>query len=273
MQAQEEHHTSTLAGAGGPSDRLVDSVRPDSLKIKPPSRHCERPRGWLWMRCPHGTDVCVPLKCGHCDACLERRKAKHVARICYAIYEFGPAAQLEFTSRPGMTWPEIMRAWSKMIALIREVNPAAQYAAIKEAGPETGMVHLHVIIVNWKYILQRDLSRWWEKLTGAPVVWVQRVTSSNAAFYVAKHLTKDVARMRNPVTYGRGFPKHAFQPALKFICKMDHMFDDWPLTAVHGWGILIRELAPGCDCFPDARPLHDGERAWLALCCHRWPRR
>lgn len=264
----ERHTVPDPRGGAGKAGHLIDNSTTPVAEVKPPNRHCENPRGWLWMRCPHGTDVVVPMKCGKCDACLQRRRAKHIARICYGIYEFGPAAKLELTSRPGATWKEIMRAWSKMIARIRETVPDAQYAAVKEAGPDTGMLHLHVIVVRWKYILQRQLSSWWDDFMGAPVVWVRKVDSSNAVYYVTKHITKDVARMRNAVTYSRGFPKHVFEPTLEYVMKMSHIPDDFVLTAVHGWGILMGDIAPNCDCFPGRQPIEPEERLWLASHSH-----
>lgn len=273
MPEQGKHNTSTLSGVGHPSGGLADSLRPSSPQIKPPQRHCSNPRGWLWMRCKHGTNVLVPLKCGGCDACLERRRAKHVARISYAILEFPPCGKLEVTSTPGATWLDLMRAWQQMMRRIRQVAPGAEYAAIKEEGPDTGMLHLHVILTGWRYISQRQLSTWWLTYSGAPVVWIRRVASRYAAHYVAKHLTKGVDHMRNPVTYSRGFPRQEFEAPLQFICKCRRVPDDWQLTHVHGWGILLAQLAPGCDCFKDADPLHDGERAWLALISDRSPPR
>lgn len=249
------------------------SINLSDEEIKSPLRHCLHPRGWLWMRCKHGTDVLVPLKCGACEPCMERRSAKHIARIAAAAINYPPAAKYEVTSKPGTTWPEMMRAWQQMMRHIRTVSPKCEYAAVKEEGPLHGALHLHVILVHWRYIPQRQLSRWWRSLTGAGVVWIRRITSVNAAYYVAKHLGKDVYKMRNPVTYSRGFPREEFEAPLEFICKCRHYPHDMSLPFVHGWGMLIGDLAPGCDCFEGAEPMTDGNYMWLALISDRWPPR
>lgn len=250
--------------------QYIDALIADSAQPTPPERHCLSPKGWLWMKCRHGTDVLVPLKCGHCDPCLERRRAKHIARIIYAVNDWGPGRTLELTSRPRTPWPVVMRAFSNLLRRIRQIAPATQYAAAKEEGPDTGMKHLHVVLINSGYLPQSKLSAWWNHYLGAPVVYIRKITSNNAAYYAAKHVTKEAQRQRNPVTYSRGFPSQPFRQELIPYMRIRRIPDWLSLTHQQGWGMIIGQHAPGCDCFPDAQPIHDGERIWLDLHSARW---
>ncbi|MBA7633563.1 hypothetical protein ES703_41131 [subsurface metagenome] len=179
---------------------------------------------------------------------------------------------LTVTSLPGADWPHVMRAWSHLVRQIRKVAPATQYAVIKEVGPDTGMLHLHAILLFSKYLPQSDLSNWWEHYSGASIVDIRGITSAGSIRYLAKHITKQVDQLRNPVTYSRTFPVEEFEQTLELICRMPRIPDDFTLTHVHGWGMLLGQLAPDCTCFKQLTDIEPEERLWLASHSHpSWP--
>lgn len=266
-----QHPNQTLTGAASEAGHVIDKVPKPPHAVNSPHRHCSAPRGWLWAQCSHGTHVHVPLKCGKCEACLERRRAQHTARMAYAIAEFPPTRLLTLTSHPGTDWPQIMKGFASLVRRIRKTAPDTQYAAIKERAPRNQIKHLHVVLVNSAYIPQADLSKWWQHYNGAKIVDIRKIYSTAAVGYISKHLTKQSQQFRNPVTYSRHFPKQPFESTFEIIMKVDHIPDATILTGVSGWGTLVGPLAPDCDCFTDLVDLTDGERIWLASHCPRSP--
>src|SRR5690606_27310268 len=65
---------------------------------------------------------------------------------------------------------------------------AGAFAAL-EIGPQGGNVHAHVIVYG-RYVAQADLSNYWHKLTGNPIVYVRRVDADKAVAEGIKYCTK-----------------------------------------------------------------------------------
>lgn len=243
----------------------VQRITLPDLTLKPPAGHCLKPYGWVTAECDHGTRIHVPMTCGRCPPCLARRAWTHACRVEYGIGVASPAAKIELTSRPGTTWPQIMRAWQSMARALRRRAPELQYAAVKESGHQNGMKHLHVVCVGWSFVSQPEISDLWKRYLGAYVVWVRRINPSEGARYVSKYLTKACLRNIRSITYSRGFPEQDFPCNFKACGKRSQIPDDMKLLGTIGSGILVERHAPGCRCLPEIIPLADGERAWLAL--------
>lgn len=85
----------------------------------------------------------------------------------------------------------ISRAWRAVWKRIkRQQGPRARgYVRIVELT-QRGTPHLH-IAADCAYISQRQLSKWWLEVSGAPIVDIRAVKSQNGlARYLAKYLTK-----------------------------------------------------------------------------------
>ena len=123
---------------------------------------------------------------------------------------------LTLTSRPGITWPLLMKAWSTFVKVLRRRYGPLGYLAVKEEGTATGMRHLHVLITGAVWLNWPSMSRAWSRLTGAPGVDIRRVntrggkTAYSRALYVCKYIGKGFgqdAPMRKLLTASAGFFK------------------------------------------------------------------
>lgn len=108
-----------------------------------------------------------------------------------------PTTFLTLTSNPavGSSPTEraklIVKAWPKLVARIKKVwrYDRLDYAWIMESTGQ-GEPHLHIML-RCKYIPQAWLSKEWEKLTGAYIVDIRRITEQRgAARYVSKYTSK-----------------------------------------------------------------------------------
>lgn len=262
------HPSGKLAGPGkkqmGSAPATHNDTGDPSL-LQPPSGHCLEPYGWVSAECDHGSRIHVPMTCGRCGPCLERRAWTHRCRIHYAVGRDGPASMLTLTSRPGTTWPQIMRAWQSLVRTLRRDAPSLEYVCVKEFGPDRHMKHLHIITLHPSYIPQATLSQLWSKYLGAPIVWITHVDPARGATELAKYLTKPPPRGLRTITYSREFPEQEFPHNFHFRGRRTDIPDDMALTATLACGILVETVAPGCTCLPDCPPITPGERAWLAL--------
>lgn len=209
--------------------------------------------------------MAIPMVCNRCDTCLRHRAAIAAAKIRAALEWTGGGVMLTLTSRRGRTWPEMMKAWTQCVRLIREDAPEAQYACIKERGKKTGMRHLHVILVYWHYIPQARLSAWWKALNGSPVTWIQKVDPAKGAHYVAKYVRKGPPPNQRSIHCSLGFPHWKHVSSWRFLGKIAGVPDDCPDLRCTPAGAVVLHWAH-CDCIPEnAERLTWGERMWLAL--------
>jgi hypothetical protein len=158
---------------------------------------------------------------------------------------------LTLTTRPDATWKLIMRAWSSFVRWLRTRAPGAQYAAVKEEGGQTGMKHLHVLLINLPFIPWEDASDAWRRVTGAWNVSLQRVNGAKAIRYVTKHTWKAFIPGTKNITFSAAFPKieHS-SPVLMFKEKTgEPESHDW--LAVLKDGTRVEAYTPGCFCWPE----------------------
>jgi hypothetical protein len=257
-------------GVPGAEPSAVPSLDPERDNSTPPADlsklHCHHPRGWIRAECEHGSIIAIPMACGHCDACIRRRAARHAMRAAYGVEHGEKAAMLTLTSLPGTPWSKIMRAFQTLIRRFRSNSPALQYASFKEEGAEHGMRHLHVMLVGWDYVAQATISRLWKERTGASHVWIFRVDGRRAAFYAAKYTTKAMRSGLKCASYSTGWPKADTVQLWHAAGRYLNMPDSACIIGVSAGGVLILHHAPGCECCPDAQELTDDARLWIATC-------
>lgn len=125
----------------------------------------------------------------------------------------GGGALLTLTSLPGTSVPDMMAAWNRFRGWLRRRVPGVEYAAVKEFGDKTGMLHLHVCVIGWSYVEQREISAAWKRASrGAYVVDIRALDSGDpdrVGSYVSKYVSKAIGRrdVRKAVTYSRGWPR------------------------------------------------------------------
>jgi hypothetical protein len=212
--------------------------------------------------------MAIPMVCNRCDTCLRHRAAIAAAKIRAALEWTGGGVMLTLTSCRGRQWPDMMKAWTQCVRLIREEAPEVQYACIKERGKKTGMRHLHVILVYWHYIPQARLSAWWKALNGSPVTWIQQVDPAKGAYYVSKYVRKGPPPNQRSIHCSLGFPHWKHVSLWRFLGKIAGIPDDAPDVRCTPAGAVVLHSAH-CPCIPqNAEKLTWGERMWLALL---WP--
>ena len=158
----------------------------------------------------------------------------------------GLVALLTLTSRPGMTVERMMRAWNRYKGWLRRQVPGVQYAAVKEFGTASGMLHLHVVLVGWRRVSQRELSARWERCSGARVVDIRKVEvedGGQAARYVTKYVGKGLAGrdLRQMVSFSRGWVKDAFDKG-----PWRATGERWERSGSPAVGRLLATLGAGC---------------------------
>lgn len=156
-----------------------------------------------------------------------------------------------------------MKAFSRLIRFLRRSSPKLEYAAVKEEGSRSGMQHLHVLLLNFNFTPQAQISREWRHLTGAWVVDVQRVEGSRAQAYCAKYVSKQLDSTRKNVTYSKGWPP--LPPFARTAIAIDELDYFGPskwlgVTDQHG---LMALLKPDCSCFGTMHETTLGEVLWL----------
>lgn len=128
-----------------------------------------------------------------CEHCRPRRQK----RLRFQALSGRPVTFLTLTANPQKfeTPGDAARAMTKAWRAARRAIEAyyggdkAEYLTVVEST-KRGWPHLHVLTTR-RWIDQRYLSALWDRLTGAPIVHIERVRDQNrAAGYVAKYLGK-----------------------------------------------------------------------------------
>jgi hypothetical protein len=208
--------------------------------------------------------VLLPMRCHRCPSCRIIDRANVIRTLRYGTDLAGRCAHIVLTTRTGLSWPKIMRAWTSMRRWLLTRAPAHAYACIKEEGRSRGMRHLHLIIANWSYVPQAMISKEWRKLTGSYVVWVRACSGEQACSYVAKYVTKSCRTVRRTITFSRNWPRDEPILSLRILFRSRTIPDWLSIDATTPGGILFVHHCPWCDCFSHADHLLDGERLWLA---------
>jgi len=223
--------------------------------------HCERPQGWITVKCKHDWKFQMGLRCRTCPSCREVRRQEHVRRTLYGWEQMGRPglAVLTLTTRSGAAkpeWREITRWWSSMLKALRKENPALMVVKVKEEGKESGMRHLHIILFHWRYVAWKKLVAMWELRSGARGVYIRRcsgVDIGKALFYISKYIGKGLASGgKRLIDYSRGWARESKAESLSL-----EAFDSEPTIEKTGtwvgWGGFLDTFGRGtieyCGCF------------------------
>jgi len=98
---------------------------------------------------------------------------------------------LTLTSAPASSPDRIHRAFSCLVKRIRRIFGSFEYICTRELT-KSGLVHLHLIF-SGAWIHQHWVSRIWNELHGAPIVFIEKVRggSSRLGRYLVKYLGKE----------------------------------------------------------------------------------
>lgn len=179
-----------------------------------PGTKCYSPRGWLRVECAHGAIYWKPLRCRACEGCYAAKTRAITARVLFGMDGAAYASLMTLTTRPGTSWPDIMKAWTSLIKWVRKHYGGAEYAVVKEEGSRNGMRHLHAVITGPAFIPHAALSAAWRERVGAFVVDIRRIRAGGVAGYVAKYVAKGRERWAKCVTYSRAWPRDVLPEAL-----------------------------------------------------------
>jgi hypothetical protein len=204
--------------------------------------------------CQHNTIKYAPKRCRHCPGCIQSHKNRLTARVTKALSPDTTAAFLTLTSRPDMSWPILMKAFTRYIAWLRKQIPQLEYCAVKEQGAATGMKHLHIVVINWKYIPWADLSAKWLLLSGAWNLNIKPIRTGSPGTYIAKYLGKDILTVRKQVTFSRKFPKLIPLSIWHTIPSLPLSHPDATTYLVTPKAELIQTPYPQCDCVGLSEP-------------------
>jgi hypothetical protein len=109
-----------------------------------------------------------------------------------ALYD-SPKAAWEDTSPKVPELCRILRKTRGEVEYLRVAeihNGTTRYAELDEPGKALGFPHYHALLRS-SYIPQKELSAAWGDLTGAPVVWIAKISQTFSSFrYLTKYLTK-----------------------------------------------------------------------------------
>jgi len=100
---------------------------------------------------------------------------------------------LTLTSAPASP-SDIHKSFSKFVKRARRKFGKFEYIAVKEETG-SGLIHLH-ILYRGSYMEQEWISKTWEEIHAAPVVWIEcvdlkRTKKNKIAAYLVKYLAKD----------------------------------------------------------------------------------
>jgi hypothetical protein len=215
-------------------------------------KFCKYPLGWMSVQCAHGTQAWAPLRCRRCSGCRLARRVKIMRKVGAAIGETRPMALLTLTTTPGTTWPVVMKKWSSMIRALRKLSGSRiEYAACKEEGAESGMKHLHVLLVEWKYVRWSVISELWEGMIGARGVDIRAIKQGEGAVaYITKYLGKwdPEGEVKKALTYSSGFPKPQDAEVPKFVGAIETTAKMPEKAMLSTSGMILRGKTV-CECF------------------------
>lgn len=183
---------------------MIHSTNSGTVPKKATTR-CSKPRGYTRRVCSHEAIFWQPIRCRQCDGCERQRERTVVAKIRNGLVEGVPAVFVTLTSRSSTSWTFIMAKWSTLVRLARRTWGHFEYAVVKEEGAKSGMRHLHAIWSGVSWVEKSWLVRTWQRLTGAFVVDVKRVTGSTLGAYLAKYLGKGALVAKKVLTLSKGW--------------------------------------------------------------------
>jgi len=144
-----------------------------------------------------GCSYCAPRKIRRLAFLTNRAKPNRWIRLGVRPELYADAKEAWLRSSPAL--PELCRRLRKEIG-------ECEYLRVCELH-KSGMPHYHALLRS-NYIPQRMLSRIWNELTSAPVVYIAKIDQSFSSFrYLTKYLTKlhRIEWTDRHVSYSRNF--------------------------------------------------------------------
>lgn len=191
--------------------------------------------GWLLGRCEHGTERWIKLRCKRrtCPVCGEERKHRVSWRIQLGIESLSGdqgAGWFVGTFAEDIEKTQAVRTVAKFIKWLRKSQPQLQYASTWELTME-GRLHVNLVMAPWSYVRQKDLSRAWQRYSGGPVVWVERVgaagrVGNEVAKVGRRKIGNYVAKWDQMVKDGRGVTFSQGWPALPESLGQSHRYGE-----------------------------------------------
>ena len=182
--------------------------------------------GWLRGTCTaHGTRRwrSAPCKRRGCSFCGQKRKELIAERISYGIAELGG---LEGGGWSVGTFDRDIPKWQAVRIANQFVQKLKRYfrktyglnvewSKVWEVHPHSGRLHLNLLVSPWCYVPQKMLARWWHKLGGGVVFWIERVGAGvgveaaksrrNMGLYLGK--LDQMVKTGRGVSYSKGWPR------------------------------------------------------------------
>jgi hypothetical protein len=225
-------------------------------------------RQWLLVKDHGSTQEAEPLKCRSwsCYYCAPDRRKQLIALAASGL----PDTFITLTVNPSRgispahrarcladAWRVIRRKAAKL-----QPNGKLPFFAVFEAT-KLGEPHLH-ILARSKWIDQKWLSDQMRSLTGAPIVWVERIKAGGTIFaYIAKYCGKDPQRFGNCKRYwtSQDYQVEVYAPEededyRKTTCAVEKIdLQDWCNAKLsQGWFIQRTQIGATAIMGPAFRP-------------------
>jgi hypothetical protein len=152
---------------------------------------------------------------------------------------------------PQAAWEDTSPKVPELFRKLRKQNPQCEYEYLRvcelhtgdtkygeQYGKAIGYPHYHALL-RAPYIDQRELSRLWGDLCGAPVVWIAKIDQSFSSFrYLTKYLTKlhRIEWTDRHVSYSKGFFRREDLEKMAYPeCQVVERIDQhpWKFLAEH----------------------------------------
>jgi hypothetical protein len=158
---------------------------------------------WHTLACANcGRLVSVPVRCGlrFCNICNGARRSRTFKRLRFICantptkHSFHwKSIELTLVSQYNLSdmVDHIICAFRKLRArrFWRSATAGGIYVIELTHSQNGWHVHLHILVYA-KWIPQDLLSAEWKRITGAPVVWIQRISARERLPYVIKYICK-----------------------------------------------------------------------------------
>jgi len=177
------------------------------------SLRCTGVGGWREVRDGCGSILWVPNRCRVCPGCSEHHKAIVKGKIRYGLATTEERAFLTLTCHPDTPQAHDLaalgRSWSKMLRWLRTRTGVHLEACRVVETTKAGAFHLHIGLIGWKFIPQREISDAWRRFSGSPIVHIEAIDVKYGPAYLAKYVSKNVADsdIRQRVSFTRGWPR------------------------------------------------------------------
>jgi hypothetical protein len=166
-------------------------------------------------------------------------------------------------SNPKEAWEKTTKQVPELCRVIRKERGECEYLRVCELH-KSGMPHYHAMLRS-SFIPQKELSKIWGSLTGAPVVYIAKIDQTFSSFrYLTKYLTKlhRIEWTDRHVSYSKNFFRPEDVEKMAFPAKdvIDRSEDHpWKWTADrYGWELVQLEQDGGITLPVDHLP--EGER-------------